>query len=139
MTDRTIGRLEVDRSKTGVGLMIKVAVTFTDKATEAQLLNCLHGEKDIRVKGSIVIPDVVRDVDKALAFLDKMVKSPPDVIHRGRGYPAGSCRPGFAARPGVREKIRLDAGHHRWRSLSRAKSDHHDEGRSARFFVERAF
>ena len=60
--------------------MIKVAVTCTDKATEAQLLNRLHGEKDIRVKGSIVIPNVVRDVDKALAFMDKMVKSPPDVI-----------------------------------------------------------
>lgn len=60
--------------------MIKVVVAFTDKATEAQLLNRLHGEKDIRVKGSIVLPDVVRDVDKALAFVDKTVKSPPDVI-----------------------------------------------------------
>ena len=60
--------------------MIKLAMTCTDKATEAQLLNRLHGEKDIRVKGSIVIQNVVRDMDKALAFMDKMVKSPPDVI-----------------------------------------------------------
>lgn len=60
--------------------MIKVAAAFTDKATETQLLDRLHGEKDIRVKGFIVIPDVIRDVDKALVFLDKMLKSPPDVI-----------------------------------------------------------
>ncbi len=59
--------------------MIKVAVACTDKATEAQLLNRLHGEEDIRLKGSIVIKNVVRDVDKALAFMDKIVKSPPDV------------------------------------------------------------
>ena len=60
--------------------MIKLTVTCTDKATEAQLLKRLHGEKDIRVKGSIVIRNVVREIDKVLAFIDKMIKSSPDVI-----------------------------------------------------------
>jgi DNA-binding NarL/FixJ family response regulator len=60
--------------------MIKLTVTCTDKASEAQLLKRLRGEKDIRVKGSIVIRNVVREIDKVLAFIDKMVKSPPDVI-----------------------------------------------------------
>ncbi|MCK7505296.1 MAG: hypothetical protein MZV70_15260 [Desulfobacterales bacterium] len=71
------------------------------------MLKRLHGEKDIRVKGSIVIQNVVRDIDKGLAFMDKMVKSPPDVIIVDVAILRGSCRPGFAARPGVREKIRL--------------------------------
>ena len=60
--------------------MIKLTVTCMDKASEAQLLKRLRGEKDIRVKGSIVIRNVVREIDKVLAFIDKMVKSPPDVI-----------------------------------------------------------
>ena len=60
--------------------MIKLAIICTDEASEAQLLSCLRGEKDIIVQGLIVIQNVVRDLDKGLDFINKMVGSPPDII-----------------------------------------------------------
>jgi DNA-binding NarL/FixJ family response regulator len=52
----------------------------TDEASEARLLNCLRGEKDLVVKGLIVIRNVAHDFDKGLAFINKMAGSPPDII-----------------------------------------------------------
>jgi DNA-binding NarL/FixJ family response regulator len=60
--------------------MIKLAVICNDEASEARLLKCLHGEKDLIVKGFIVIRDVVHDFDKGVAFINKLVESPPDII-----------------------------------------------------------
>jgi len=60
--------------------MIKLAVICNDEASEARLLNCLRGEKDLLVQGFIVIQNVAHELDKGLAFINKMVDSPPDII-----------------------------------------------------------
>ena len=60
--------------------MIKLAVICKDEASEARLLNCLRGEKDLLVQGFIVIQNVAHELDKGLAFINKMVDSPPDII-----------------------------------------------------------
>ena len=60
--------------------MIKLAVISMDEASEEQVLNCLHGEKDFIVKGFIVLRNVAHDVEKGAAFLNKLVASPPDII-----------------------------------------------------------
>ena len=60
--------------------MIKLAVVCNDEASEVRLLNCLRGEKDLLVQGFIVIQDVAHELDKGLAFINKMVDSPPDII-----------------------------------------------------------
>jgi len=60
--------------------MIKLAIMCTDEAYEARLLNCLRGEKDLIVQGLIVIRNVVNELDKGLAFINKIVGSPPDII-----------------------------------------------------------
>ena len=60
--------------------MIKLAVMCTDEESEARLLKCLRGEKDLIVKGFIVIQNVVHDLDKGVAFINKMVESPPDIF-----------------------------------------------------------
>jgi DNA-binding NarL/FixJ family response regulator len=60
--------------------MVKLAVICNDEASEARLLNCLRGEKDLIVQGFIVIGNVAHELDKGLAFINKMVDSPPDII-----------------------------------------------------------
>jgi DNA-binding NarL/FixJ family response regulator len=60
--------------------MIKLAVVCNDEASEAGLLKGLRGEKDLIVKGFIIIRDVVHDFDKGVAFINKLVESPPDII-----------------------------------------------------------
>ena len=60
--------------------MIKLAVICNDEASEARLLNCLRGEKDLIVQRFIVIQDVAHELDKGLAFINKMVDFPPDII-----------------------------------------------------------
>ena len=60
--------------------MIKLAVICTDETSEARLLNCLRGEKDLIVHGFIVIRNTVHELDKGLAFINKMAESPADII-----------------------------------------------------------
>ena len=60
--------------------MIKLATVCTDEASEERLLNCLRGEKDIIVHGFIVVGNVVHELEKGAAFLNKMAESPPDII-----------------------------------------------------------
>jgi DNA-binding NarL/FixJ family response regulator len=60
--------------------MIKLAVISTDEASEERLLNCLHGEKDLIVHGFVILQNVAHDVEKGLAFMNKTVGSPPDII-----------------------------------------------------------
>ena len=60
--------------------MIKLAVICADEASELQLLKCLGSEKDLMVQGLIIIQNVARDLEKGLAFINKMVGSPPDII-----------------------------------------------------------
>jgi DNA-binding NarL/FixJ family response regulator len=69
-----------DGKKTEEEQMITLAIMCTDEESEARLLNCLRGEKDLIVKRFIVIQNVVHDLDKGLAFINKMVGSPPDII-----------------------------------------------------------
>ena len=60
--------------------MIKLAIMCTDEASEERLLNCLRGEKDLMVHGFIVIRNTVHELDKGLAFINKMAESPADII-----------------------------------------------------------
>lgn len=59
--------------------MIKVTMMCTDVASEAKLLNCLRGDKDFIVNGSIVIRNVVQESSKCLAFMNTMVESQPEI------------------------------------------------------------
>jgi len=60
--------------------MIKLAVISTDEASEERLLNCLRAEKDFMVHGFVILRTVAHDVEKGLAFMNKTVGSPPDII-----------------------------------------------------------
>jgi DNA-binding NarL/FixJ family response regulator len=60
--------------------MIKLAIMCTDEESETRLLNRLRGEKDLIVHGFIVIQNVVHELNKGAAFLNKMAASPPDII-----------------------------------------------------------
>ena len=60
--------------------MIKLAVISTDEASEERLLNCLRAEKDFMVHGFVILQNVAHDVEKGLAFMNKTVGSPPDII-----------------------------------------------------------
>ncbi|MHB8137448.1 MAG: helix-turn-helix transcriptional regulator [Smithellaceae bacterium] len=59
--------------------MIKLALMCTDEASDARLQDCLRGEKDFTVNGSIVIQNIVHESERGLAFMNKMVKSQPDI------------------------------------------------------------
>ena len=59
--------------------MIKLATMCTNEASEEMLLNCLRGEEDFIVSGSVIIKTVVHEADKGLAFMDKMMKTQPDI------------------------------------------------------------
>jgi len=59
--------------------MIKVALVCTDEASEKRLLNCLRGDKELVIKGSIVIRNIAQESDKSLAFMQKMFESSPDI------------------------------------------------------------
>jgi DNA-binding NarL/FixJ family response regulator len=60
--------------------MIKLAIMCTDEESETRLLNRLRDEKDLIVHGFIIIQNVVHELDKGAAFLNKMIGSPPDII-----------------------------------------------------------
>jgi len=60
--------------------MIKLAVISTDEASEERMLNSLRGEKDFMVHGFVILRNVAHDVEKGLAFMNKTVGSPPDII-----------------------------------------------------------
>jgi two-component system response regulator DegU len=60
--------------------MIKLAVISTDEASEERLLSCLRAEKDFMVHGFVILRNIAHDVEKGLAFMNKTVGSPPDII-----------------------------------------------------------
>jgi DNA-binding NarL/FixJ family response regulator len=60
--------------------MIKLAVISTDEPSELRLLSSLRGEKDLIVKGFVVLRNIALDLDKGVAFMNKMAGSPPDII-----------------------------------------------------------
>ena len=60
--------------------MITMAIMCTDETSEAQLLKCLRGEKDLIVKGLIVMQNVAHDFDKGVAFIKKTAELRPDII-----------------------------------------------------------
>jgi two-component system response regulator DegU len=60
--------------------MIKLAVISTDEASEERMLNSLRREKDFMVHGFVILQNVAHDVEKGLAFMNKTVGSPPDII-----------------------------------------------------------
>ena len=59
--------------------MIKLAMMCTDEASQARLQDCLRGETDISVIGSMVIQNILHESERGLAFMNKMVKLSPDV------------------------------------------------------------
>jgi len=60
--------------------MIKLAIMSTNEESEARLLKGLRGEKDLIVKGFMVMKNVVHDLDKGSAFINKIAGSPPDIF-----------------------------------------------------------
>ena len=60
--------------------MINLAIMSTDEESEMRLLTCLRGEKDLIIKGFIVMRNVVHELDKGMAFINKLAESPPDII-----------------------------------------------------------
>jgi DNA-binding NarL/FixJ family response regulator len=60
--------------------MIKLAVISTDEASEERMLKSLRAEKDFMVHGFVILRNVAHDVEKGLAFMNKTVGSPPDII-----------------------------------------------------------
>ena len=59
--------------------MIKLAMMCTDEASQARLQDCLRGETDISVIGSMVIQNILHESERGLAFMNKMVKLSPHV------------------------------------------------------------
>ena len=68
------------REKTEGEQMINLAIMSTDEESETRLLTCLRGEKDLIVKGFIVMRNVVHELDKGVTFISKLAESPPDII-----------------------------------------------------------
>ena len=60
--------------------MVKLAIISANEESEARLLKCLRGEKDLIVSGFIVIKNFAHDLDKGSAFINKMAGSPPDIF-----------------------------------------------------------
>jgi two-component system, NarL family, response regulator DegU len=60
--------------------MIKLAVISMDEESEERILKCLQGQKDLMVKGFVVLRNVAHDVEKGAAFLNKMVAAQPEIV-----------------------------------------------------------
>jgi len=60
--------------------MINLAIASIDEESETRLLKCLQGEKDLIVKGFIVMKNVVHESDKGAAFINKIAGAQPDIF-----------------------------------------------------------
>jgi DNA-binding NarL/FixJ family response regulator len=60
--------------------MIKLAVITRDEKYLQQLTNCLHREKDISLLSTIIIKNLRREVNQAVAFVKQMIEQRPDIL-----------------------------------------------------------
>jgi DNA-binding NarL/FixJ family response regulator len=60
--------------------MITLAIAFIDEEFETRLLKCLGGEKDLIIKGFMVMKNVAHESDKGAAFLNKIAVAQPDIF-----------------------------------------------------------
>lgn len=65
--------------------MIKLAVLTRDEKYLQQLINSLHGEKDIRILSTMIIKNLESEVEQVLAFVKQMVKLQPDMLLLDQG------------------------------------------------------
>ena len=60
--------------------MIKLAVVIHDEKYLQKLINRLHNEKDIKLLSAVIIEDLESEAEQVLAFMEQMVKQPPDIL-----------------------------------------------------------
>jgi DNA-binding NarL/FixJ family response regulator len=60
--------------------MIKLAVVTHDEKYLQKLINRLHNEKDIKLLSAVIIEDPENLAEQVLAFMEQMVKQPPDIL-----------------------------------------------------------
>ena len=60
--------------------MIKLAVVIHDEKYLQKLINRLHNEKDIKLLSAVIIEDLESEAKKVIAFMEQMVKQPPDIL-----------------------------------------------------------
>ncbi len=60
--------------------MIKLAVVIHDEKYLQKLINRLHNEKDIKLLSAVITEDLESEAKKVLAFMEQMVKQPPDIL-----------------------------------------------------------
>jgi DNA-binding NarL/FixJ family response regulator len=60
--------------------MIKLAVVIHDEKYLQKLINRLHNEKDIKLLSAVIIEDLESEAEKVLAFMEQLVKQPPDIL-----------------------------------------------------------
>ena len=60
--------------------MIKLAIVIHDEKYLQKLINRLHNEKDIKLLSAVIIEDLESEAEKVLAFMEQLVKQPPDIL-----------------------------------------------------------
>ncbi|MGA9111932.1 MAG: response regulator transcription factor [Smithella sp.] len=60
--------------------MIKLAVVIHDENYLQKLINRLHNENDIDLFSAVIIKDFKSEAEKVVAFMEQMVKQPPDIL-----------------------------------------------------------
>jgi two-component system response regulator DegU len=65
--------------------MIKLAVLTRDEKYLQQLINRLHGEKDISILSTMIIKNLESEVEQVLAFVKQMVELQPDTLLLDQG------------------------------------------------------
>jgi len=65
--------------------MIKLAVLTRDEKYLQQLINSLHGEKDISLLSTMIIKNLESEVEQVLAFVKQMVELQPDMLLLDQG------------------------------------------------------
>jgi DNA-binding NarL/FixJ family response regulator len=60
--------------------MIKLAVVIHDEKYLQKLINRLHNENDIKLLSAVIIEDLKSETEKVIAFMEQMVKQPPDIL-----------------------------------------------------------
>ena len=60
--------------------MIKLAVVIHDENYLQKLINRLHNENYIKLLSAVIIKDFKSEAQKVVAFIEQMVKQPPDIL-----------------------------------------------------------
>jgi DNA-binding NarL/FixJ family response regulator len=65
--------------------MIKLAVLTRDEKYLQQLINSVHGEKDISILSTMIIKNLESEVEQVLAFVKQMIEQKPDMLLLDQG------------------------------------------------------